>query len=459
MLLQTKSKKKAKHFSFLTNRKQFKKKPAPFKFKPFSIKQKQVLTWWRKDSPVKDMDGIICDGSVRAGKTVVMSLSYVMWAMETFRDENLGMAGKTIGSFRRNVITPLKRMLKARGYIVKDHRSENMLSISKNGVTNFFYVFGGKDEGSQDLIQGITLAGMFFDEVALMPESFVSQATARCSVTGAKFWFNCNPAGPYHWFKQQWLDKFKEKKLVHLHFTMEDNLSLSKEVKERYYRMYSGVFYKRFILGLWVLAEGIIYDMFNEEEHVIDEWPIDIHDYQVAIDYGTKNPTAFVLQGIHYDTDGVATYYNLKEYFYDGRAEGKQKTDNTYYDDLETFCAGYTTEVIIDPSAASLIALIEEKGVLSVTKADNAVLDGIRTVSRLISERRCLTHRSCINLLRERSSYVWDEKASSRGEDKPVKDFDHVMDAERYGIYTKENRGVRLDDYTAALMRGARVHG
>ena len=141
-------KKTVKYFSFLTEKKKLKKKPAPFKFQPFSVKQKQVLTWWREGSPVKDMDGIICDGSVRASKTVVMSLSYVMWAMETFKDENLGMAGKTIGSFRRNVITPLKRMLKARGYKVKDHRSENMLTISRNGITNFFYVFGGKDEGS-----------------------------------------------------------------------------------------------------------------------------------------------------------------------------------------------------------------------------------------------------------------------------------------------------------------------
>lgn len=436
-----------------------KKKPAPFKFKPFSRKQKQVLTWWRNGSPVKDMDGIICDGSVRAGKTVVMSLSFVMWAMETFQDENLGMAGKTIGSFRRNVITPLKRMLKSRGYVVKDHRADNMLTITFRGKTNYFYIFGGRDESSQDLIQGITLAGMLFDEVALMPQSFVNQATARCSVEGAKFWFNCNPAGPYHWFKLEYLDQLKEKNMLHLHFTMDDNLSLSERVKARYKRMYSGVFYKRFILGLWVLAEGIIYDMFNEEEHVIDDWPVTIHEYQVTIDYGTKNPTAFILQGIFYDTKGVSTYYNLKEYYYDGRAEGKQKPDNSYYEDLEAFCEGFTHEVIIDPSAASFIALIEEKGVLSVTKADNSVLDGIRTVSRLISEERCYTHRSCTNLLRERSSYVWDEKAAMRGEDKPMKENDHAMDAERYGIFTKENSGVRMDEHTAGLMRGVRVHG
>lgn len=164
------------------------KKPAPFKFKPFSKKQLKVLTWWKPNSPVKDYDGIICDGSIRAGKTVSMALSYVMWAMESFEGENFGMCGKTIGSHRRNVITPLKKMLKSRGYKVKDHRSENMLTITKDGVTNFFYIFGGKDESSQDLIQGITAAGMFFDEVALMVQSFVNQATGRLSVTGSKMW-------------------------------------------------------------------------------------------------------------------------------------------------------------------------------------------------------------------------------------------------------------------------------
>lgn len=421
-----------------------KKKRAPFKFKPFSIKQKKVLTWWRDKSPYKDKDGIICDGSVRAGKTVVMSLSYVMWAMDRFDDENLGMAGKTIGSFRRNVIRPLKRMLKARGYKVKDHRADNMLTITYKGRTNYFYVFGGKDESSQDLIQGITLAGMFFDEVALMPESFVSQATARCSVKGAKFWFNCNPAGPYHWFKEKWLDQKKEKNMLHLHFTMDDNLSLDEETKERYRRMYTGVFYKRYILGLWVLAEGVIYDMFHDGEdgHVIDEVPGNIAEYQVVIDYGTKNPTAFVLQGITYDENDKRTYYDLKEYYYDGRKEGRQKTDEQYYKDLLEFCGDKTTEVIIDPSAASLIAVIEQDGKLSVTPAVNDVVDGIRTVASTLSEMRHFVHRSCKNLLREFASYVWDEKAAQRGEDKPVKQFDHALDAIRYGIFTRESVAV-----------------
>ena len=257
-----------------------------FAFKPFSKKQKQVLTWWCKESPVKDKDGIIADGAIRSGKTLCMSLSYVLWAMSTFNMQNLGMAGKTIGSFRRNVLFWLKLMLKSRGYKVVDHRSDNMVEISKGDVVNFFYIFGGKDERSQDLIQGITLAGMFFDEVALMPESFVNQATGRCSVDGSKFWFNCNPDSPSHWFKENWIDKSTGylgkkkveeirqkaaeenkpdglKEIIYLHFTMDDNLSLSEKVKTRYRAMYSGVFYDRFIRGLWVIAEGLVYGMFD----------------------------------------------------------------------------------------------------------------------------------------------------------------------------------------------------
>lgn len=173
-----------------------------FKFQPFSKRQRMVLNWWTDGSPVRDYEGIIADGAIRSGKTVCMSLSFVMWAMSSFNGQNFAMCGKTIGSFRRNVLFWLKLMLKSRGYRVTDHRADNLVVISRGDVENNFYVFGGKDERSQDLIQGITLAGVFFDEVALMPESFVNQATGRCSVDGSKYWFNCNPDGPNHWFKK-----------------------------------------------------------------------------------------------------------------------------------------------------------------------------------------------------------------------------------------------------------------
>lgn len=280
-------------------------KKAVFKFRPFSKKQKKILTWWLPNSPVHDQDGIIADGAIRSGKTVSMCLSFAMWAMETFNGQNFGMCGKTIGSFRRNVLFWLKLMLKSRGYHVEDHRADNLVVIRRGGKENYFYIFGGKDERSQDLIQGITLAGVFFDEVALMPESFVNQATGRCSVDGSKYWFNCNPDGPYHWFKTNWIDRADEKKLVYLHFTMDDNLSLSERIKARYRAMYTGVFYNRYIEGLWAVVEGIIYDMFDKEKHVTSEHYSAIGSKYVSVDYGTQNATVYLLWEKNHKDSGL----------------------------------------------------------------------------------------------------------------------------------------------------------
>jgi PBSX family phage terminase large subunit len=415
-------------------------KRAAFAFKPFSKKQRKVLNWWCNSSPVRESDGIIADGAIRSGKTLCMSLSFAIWAMEKFEGQNFGMCGKTIGSFRRNVLFWLKLMLRSRGYRVKDHRADNLVVITKNGKQNYFYIFGGKDERSQDLIQGITLAGCFFDEVALMPQSFVNQATGRCSVEGSKFWFNCNPDGPYHWFKEKWIDKRSEKNLLYLHFTMDDNLSLSERIKERYRNMYSGVFYKRYILGLWVAAEGIIYDMFDRTKHVINFLSKDIgKEHYVSCDYGTQNATVFLLW--HKDEEGK--WICCKEYYYSGRDEEKQKTDSEYADDLEEWLDGIKpVKIIIDPSAASFIAELKKRK-YSIKKARNDVLDGIRFVSSLLSMGKIGIYKECRHTLQEFASYVWDEKASQRGEDKPVKQWDHCMDAVRYFCYTvirKPNR-------------------
>lgn len=297
-------------------------KKAIFKFKPFSNKQLKILTWWLPNSPVHDKDGIIADGAIRSGKTVSMALSFIMWAMYTFSDGNFAMCGKTIGSFRRNVLTVLKLMLWSRGYKWKDHRADNLLEVTRKGVTNYFYIFGGKDERSQDLIQGITLAGVFFDEVALMPESFVNQATGRCSVEGSKFWFNCNPTNPSHWFKKEWVDKIGEKNIIYLHFTMDDNLSLSEKIKARYSSMYTGVFFKRYILGLWVAAEGVIYDLFinHKDDFVIDKAPQIIYA-AIGIDFGgTGSAHSFTLTGF---TPGMKAVVILDEYYHNNKEKGR----------------------------------------------------------------------------------------------------------------------------------------
>lgn len=416
-----------------------------FHFKPFSLKQRKVLNWWCDTSPVKDKDGIIADGAIRSGKTVCMSLSFVFWAMANYSDQNFAMCGKTIGSFRRNVLMILKLMLRSRGFQVADHRADNLVEISRNGVTNHFYIFGGKDESSQDLIQGITLAGVFFDEVALMPESFVNQATGRCSVDGSKYWFNCNPDGPYHWFKLNWLDKAKEKNLLVLHFTMEDNLSLSERIKERYRNMYTGVFFKRYILGLWAMAEGIIYDMFSEDRHVktILEYARQLIDGGrfVSIDYGTQNATVFLLWNKGRD----GKWYCIREYYYSGRDKGIQKTDSEYAEDLIKFLDGTPAKaVIVDPSAASFIAELNKRG-FTVIQADNDIEDGIRLVATLLNTERIAFSQSCKNTIMEFASYIWDPKAAERGEDKPIKQHDHAMDAVRYFCYTiLNNKTVRV---------------
>jgi PBSX family phage terminase large subunit len=448
-----------------------------FKFQPFSQRQKQILTWWLPDSPVKDYDGIIADGAIRSGKTVCMSLSFIFWAMGTYNGQNFAMCGKTIGSFRRNVLFWLKLMLRSRGYRVSDHRADNLVEISRGQITNYFYIFGGKDERSQDLIQGITLAGLFCDEVALMPESFVNQATGRCPVTGSKYWFNCNPDGPYHWFKVNWIDKAigylgKEKvakiredaaktgadpalkKLLYVHFTMDDNLSLSEEIKARYRSMYTGVFFKRYIMGLWAMAEGIIYDMFDPARNVTDTEALAVsykaktgHDFwtderYVSCDYGTQNPTAFLLWNKAVDKK----WYCRREYYYSGRDKGRQKTDKEFSDDLTAWLDGIAIKaVILDPAAASFKAQLEKDG-YKVKKAKNDVLDGIRFVATLLLQGSIFIDSSCDNLIKEFSSYIWDAKAGERGEDKPVKEHDHALDALRYFCMTviKMRVGMRI---------------
>ena len=421
------------------------KKARIFQFKPFSRKQRKVLNWWAKDSPVKDYDGIIADGSIRSGKSISMSLSYALWAMESYQFQNFGMAGKTISAFRRNVLVWLMLMLRSRGYKVEYKRSDNMMVVSKNGVENYFYVFGGKDERSQDLIQGITLAGMYFDEVALMPESFVNQATGRCSVDGAKLWFNCNPESPNHWFKTGWIDQHVEKGLLYLHFTMDDNLTLSEKVKNRYKKLYTGVFYDRFIRGLWVLAEGLIYQRYAL---AVEEPPEgEPSDYCLSIDYGTLNAFGALLWEKH-----GATWYAVKEYYYSGRDKGLQMTDQEYAEELEKFIepvkawharrvanglayGKLSLETIIDPSAASFITLLRKHYKnYKVRKGKNDVVDGIRDTALAMSAGLIKISPKLENFFMEIQGYVWDDSTDA---EQPLKVNDHLMDAMRYFVKTK----------------------
>lgn len=429
--------------------KSLKNKVIPFHFVPFSKQQVKVLTWWTDTSPYKDSDAIICDGAVRSGKTVSLCLSYVMWAMEKFNGYNFAICGKTVGATRRNVIQPLKQQLKSRHYMVEDSLSNGLIIIRKKYVDtktgkvkdsiNYFYVFGGKDEASQDLIQGITLAGVFFDEVALMPQSFVNQATARCSVKGAKFWFSCNPDNPFHWFKEEWIDKADEKKYLYLHFTMKDNPSLSPEVIERYESLYTGVFYKRYILGLWVLADGVVYPMFDSEKHMIDyrrNWT----RLFIAGDFGIQNPTTFGLYGF-YEPE---KHYHLIDYTYHDGRHTQQKTTREYVDDLIELIERNNCKpeyIAIDPSAAALIVEIRKNSYfrrrgIKIMKAKNNVMLGIQTLSTLLNLNKFTIAPHCTEDAKEFVTYSWDSDKADKGEDAVIKTNDHCMDRNRYAVMT-----------------------
>lgn len=281
-----------------------------FKWQPLSRKQLKVMTWWTEPSPYKDYDGIIADGAVRSGKTLSMAASFVNWAMEMFDGTDFALCGKTVGSLRRNVINTLKTQLEGLGLTYTEKRTENLLTISRGRRTNYFYCFGGKDESSQDLIQGMTLGGILFDEVALMPQSFVAQGEARCSLEGAKMWYNCNPKGPSHYFKKEYVDIAEDKKLLYLHFTMDDNLTLSEPVKDRYRRMFTGVFYQRNVLGLWVTAEGKIYTAFTDD-NVIPKAEWYAEDANGRYTHRFRNEISIVTMGVDFGGNKSSHAFNL----------------------------------------------------------------------------------------------------------------------------------------------------
>ena len=393
----------------------------------FSAKQRRVLTWWRPDSPDAAFEAIICDGAVRSGKTLCMGLSFFLWASACFSGARFGLCGKTIASLRRNVVTELLPKLQAIGFSVRERRTENLLQVSYRGHTNEFYLFGGRDEGSAALIQGITFAGVLLDEVALMPRSFVEQACARCSVTGSRLWFNCNHEGPYHWFYTEWIGHAAERNCLYLHFTMEDNPALSPDIRSRYARLYSGVFYRRFVLGQWVAAEGRVYDFFDAAKAPPPpEGPF--NQWYISCDYGTVNPASFGLWGRK-----DAVWYRVKEFYFDSRREQRQMTDAEYERALRELAGGRPiAAVIVDPSAASFLETLRRNG-WNVRRADNDVLSGIRRTSDLLKCGRLVLCDTCTDCLREIEQYVWDPKA---GRDAVRKEHDHAMDDMRYFVST-----------------------
>ena len=408
-------------------------------FQNFSPKQRQAMLWWAMPES-KQYDAIVCDGSVRSGKTMAMSIGFLIWSMRNFDRESFAFCGKTIDSLKRNVIQPLQKWME--GIVQpKINLSKNYMDVQWLGHENRYYFFGGKDESSYTLVQGITLSGVLFDEVALMPKSFVDQAVARTlSEPEARYWFNCNPESAEHWFYKEWICNTRQKKALHLHFTMQDNPILSPEQIADAERLYTGVFYNRYIKGLWCVAEGLIYPMFDKAVHVTHHPELQPGgDYYISCDYGTLNPTS---AGLWYlQPDGHAI--RLREYYYDGRKTKTPRTDEEHYAALKQLAgdvADKVRAVIVDPSAASFIECIRRHGLLRVWQADNSVLNGIRDTSSLLQMQYLHICDNCTDIIREFSLYRWDESAT---EDRPIKENDHAMDDMRYFVRTAMTRTLK----------------
>lgn len=389
----------------------------------FSDKQRLVLGWWCDASPWKDRDAIICDGAVRSGKTFCLSLSFFCWAMRRFQGAQFALCGKSVEALRRNVLHEVEPALKELGFSVKENVSRGLLTVRFGGHENTFYLFGGTGEDSGERIQGITLAGALVDEAALLPRSMVEQTVARCSEEGAKVWFSCNPEGPEHWFYREWIRKAEERRALRVRFVMGDNPAMSPATLARYERSFQGKFYQRYVLGEWIGTEGLVYDFFDRAmvqpvpEGEMEEW-------RASCDYGTVNPFSLGLWGRRGDV-----WYRVKEIYYDARKEGRQKTDLEYVEMLGELTEGLELrQVVVDPSAASLIAALEQMG-YSVRRAENEVLSGIRVTADLLRQGKLVICQGCEDSIREFGLYRWDERAVG---DRVVKKNDHAMDDIRY---------------------------
>ena len=410
-----------------------------FQFQPFSRKQKQALCWWMPGSGVEHCRLMMADGAIRSGKTVAMILSFLRWSQATFQDRDFIVAGVTAGALGRNVLRPLFQMLEALDIPWEHRRSAGVVEIGSNR----YHLFGAEKENAQDRLQGMTAAGAFADEVALFPRSFTDQMIGRCSVEGSRIFLNCNPNGAFHYIKTDFIDRADEIGMFRLHFTMEDNLTLSPEIRESYARAFRGVFYRQYILGEWVSAEGAVYPMWDPEENTYRETDPGMYRGMrryCAVDYGTVNPCVFLDA-----RDDGRVFRIANEYYWDSAAQRRQKTDAEYAADLEAFLGGdREVQIIVDPSAASFKAELRNRG-FRVTDAANDVREGIATTATLIGNRQVLAEREkCPGLLREVQTYVWDDRARMRGEERPLKERDHAMDALRYLCRTKTDRWRRM---------------
>ena len=395
------------------------KRPARFKFKPFSKQQQRLMHWWRPGLTSAENDFVIADGSIRSGKTIACIIGFLTWSQEMFSGQSFILAGKTMGALKKNVARPMQQILEAWGWSYTYIRSGTDARIEIG--SNTYYLYGANTEASQDALQGLTAAGAYADEAALFPQSFIDQMIGRCSVDGWKVWMNCNPEGPHAYIKEEFIDKAKEKKVYRLHFMMDDNLTLSAQRKEAYKRSWSpgSVFYKRFILGLWVAADGLIYQQFadNVKKYLIDEnWlkENEIIYATIGVDFGgTKSAHSFTLTGF---TRGYKQVVVLDEYYYKKRINPKQLQDD-FIDFVKRAKQKYKVyEAYCDSAEQTLIAGLEmacvqaHVGIEIKNAIKGSINDRIAFYNSLIAQNRWKVMKHCKHIISAFENACYDDK-------------------------------------------------
>lgn len=401
----------------------------------FTSKQKALVRAF-KQGKLKRIN--ILDGSVRSGKTWITCVIWALWVATMPADKTYLMTARTLTTLKRNCLEPMVQLLGAENF--------NYSISSKSGrlFGRNIQFEGANDAQAEAKIRGLTLQGAYVDEITLVPEDYFTMLLSRLSESGAKLFGSTNPDSPSHWLKKKYLDRADELSIYTDTFIIDDNTFLDPEYIAAIKSEYTGVFYKRFILGMWVIAEGLVYQ-FDAERHCTSDIP-SRGEYYLSIDYGTMNPFSCGLWCVNGDKA-----VRIKEYYYCGRETAEQKTDEQYADEVDALADGYDIQsVIVDPSAASFIAELKKRN-YKVQKAKNDVIDGIRVTARFLEKGNIKIHESCKDAINEFGLYSWNDKSSI---DEVVKDNDHAMDEIRYFCNTIMVKKVREDaGYTSLFGR------
>lgn len=400
-------------------------------WKPFSNKQLDYI----QHSTAKLN---IATGAVRSGKTIACTIAWIMFLL-TGPQADYVMMGKSLGTLKRNVINDLFDIVGKENAKWVDRQQGEMIILGKR-----VYAIGAATEEAEERIRGATFAGAYCDEANLYPENVWMQLQARLSIPGARTFANCNPDSPYHWFYKQVLrNKALDKKVWR--FDMSDNLSLTDEYKRQLAAQFSGVFKRRFIDGEWCVADGKIYDTFDPAKHCVDalevlsKVPDSFKEWWVGCDQGTSVTCSWSLMC---KDKRLGITYKIAEYYYVAKEERHQKDDAQYFADFKVFIEKYVPKdklhnlpVYGDPAASSWDAMLTNHG-FNFRHADNDVLEGIKFVLKLLNTGRYFIDIRCRKTIEEYDNYSWDPKAQEKGEDKPLKTFDHACDSDRYALYT-----------------------